>query len=106
MKLIINGHEYDATPLSEASAIILVHKTVAEMAQAYADFRSVDTFVLNGTTYPGRVFRGVTTLESGGNIQATYRSNTTEEQHIADLEHEVEVLSDKGEGYDILTGGE
>lgn len=105
MNFIINGHEYDVTRYSDASNIIMVHKTAEELAQTYTDFRTVDNFILGGVTYPNRVFHGVTTLESGGSIQATYRSNTTEEQHIIDLEEQVAANADKADGYDILTGG-
>lgn len=95
MDLFINNHEYNATEYSSADSIILVHKTAAEMTQAYTDFRSVESFNLDGISYAGRTFFGASMIESGGNIQATY--NTTG----VDL-----TLLDKANGYDILTGGE
>ena len=94
MKLIINNHEYDVTQISTAESITLVHKTVEEMVQAYTDFRTAESFVLDDTTYTGRAFTGANLLESGGNIQATYMASGIDP-----------VMQDKANGYDILTGG-
>ena len=98
MKLIINGHEYDATRMSTADSIILVHKTTTELKDAYDDFRAVEVFTLDGEMYEQRQFTGVSTLESGGNIQATY--NTDDASNIDP------VMADKARAYDILMGEE
>lgn len=98
MKLIINGHEYDATHYSEPSSIILVHKTTAELKDAYDDFRAVEAFTLDDVAYDQRRFLGVSTLESGGNIQATYQT-----KDVSGIDR---VMEDKALAYDILMGEE
>ena len=98
MKLIINGHEYDATRMSTADSITLVHKTTVQMKDAYDDFRAVEAFTLDGVAYDKRRFTGMSAFDSGENIQATY--NTHDTSNIDP------VMADKARAYDILMGEE
>ena len=98
MKLLINGHEYDATRMSTAENITLVHKTTDQMKAAYDDFRAVDQFTLGGDAYTQREFTGMSAFDSGENIQASYNTR--------DMSGIDPVILDKAHAYDILMGEE